>query len=65
MLLQTDLSDIGALRSAFHDEVDSLIVTQGVGKMRIHLHTNDPERLLSLLRGFGAVLNQKVDDMFR
>ena len=33
--------------------------------MRIHLHTNDPERLLSLLRGFGAVLNQKVDDMFR
>ena len=65
MLLQTDLSDIGALRSALHDEGDSLIVTQGVGKIRIHLHTNDPERLLSLLRGFGAVLNQKVDDMFR
>ena len=65
MLLKTDLSDIGALRSALHDEGDSLIVTQGVGKMRIHLHTNDPERLLSLLRGFGAVLNQKVDDMFR
>jgi len=65
VLLKTDLSDIGALRSALHDEGDSLIVTQGVGKMRIHLHTNDPERLLSLLRGFGAVLNQKVDDMFR
>jgi len=65
VLLQTDLSDIGALRSALHDEGDSLIVTQGVGKIRIHLHTNDPERLLSLLRGFGAVLNQKVDDMFR
>lgn len=65
VLLETDLADADPLRAALHGEGDSLIVTQGVGKMRIHLHTNDPEHLLSRLRGFGTVLNQKVDDMFR
>lgn len=65
VLLETALADVGLLRDALHGEGDSLIVTQGVGKMRIHLHTNDPERLLSRLRAFGTVLNQKVDDMVR
>lgn len=65
VLLETALADVGLLRESLHGEGDSLIVTQGVGKMRIHLHTNDPERLLSRLRAFGTVLNQKVDDMVR
>lgn len=42
---------------------DSLIVTRGETKTRVHIHTNDPASLVSTLGRFGSILEQKVDDM--
>ena len=42
---------------------DSLILTSNHDKTRVHLHTNHPEKMMSALKGYGEILEQKVDDM--
>lgn len=42
---------------------DSLIVAGTSKKLRIHVHTNNPDELFYILRGKGSILQQKVDDM--
>jgi DegV family protein with EDD domain len=44
---------------------DSLIVSQGKNRIRIHIHTNNPAETVSLLRTRGRVIQQKADDMVR
>jgi fatty acid kinase/fatty acid kinase fatty acid binding subunit len=41
----------------------SLVVAGGGSRLRIHLHTNEPQRLFSVLAGFGTVERTKIDDM--
>ncbi len=41
----------------------SLVVGGTRSKLRIHIHTNDPERLFEFVSRFGTVSGQKVDDM--
>jgi hypothetical protein len=43
----------------------SLVVAGSRGKVRLHLHTNDPARLFELAARFGAVSGEKADDMQR
>ena len=42
---------------------DSLIMTSNNNKTRVHLHTNHPEKMMLVLKEYGEILDQKVDDM--
>ncbi|HDP99190.1 MAG TPA: DegV family protein [bacterium] len=42
---------------------DSLIVAGGGSRAKIHLHTNTPDAVFSVLRAFGEISATKVDDM--
>lgn len=42
---------------------DSLIVSKGREKTKIHIHTDDPAALFFMLRDHGRIIEQKVDDM--
>lgn len=44
---------------------DSMVVTQGVNKLRLHIHTNKPNRVVEILKSEGRILEQKADEMFR
>jgi DegV family protein with EDD domain len=43
----------------------SLVVAGTPGKVRLHVHTNEPPRLFALAARFGTVAGQKADDMQR
>lgn len=51
------------IRQRIEDLGDSLIVSHGRAKTKIHLHTNEPSSVLHALRGRGRILEQKIDDM--
>ncbi|MFQ5604938.1 MAG: DAK2 domain-containing protein [bacterium] len=42
---------------------DSLIVAGSSEKLRVHIHTNEPETVFNIARQFGAISKQKTDDM--
>ena len=42
---------------------DSLVIAGSPRKMRIHMHTDFPAELFSILQRFGSISYQKVDDM--
>ncbi len=41
----------------------SLVVAGGGSRLRIHLHTNEPQRLFAKLGAHGTLLQTKIDDM--
>jgi len=51
------------LRIFFATLGDSLVVSNGREKTRIHIHTNEPAEVFRALDGYGRILEQKVDDM--
>ncbi|MBN1501811.1 MAG: DegV family EDD domain-containing protein [Spirochaetes bacterium] len=42
---------------------DSLIISRGRNKTKIHIHTNNPSAVFLILKDYGAIIEQKVDDM--
>ncbi len=42
---------------------DSLVIAGNEKQTKIHIHTNEPQEILSLLSEFGKMTYQKVDDM--
>lgn len=42
---------------------DSLVVAGGGSRLRVHLHTNEPQRLFALLGTVGTVEKTKIEDM--
>ena len=42
---------------------DSMIVTGGDGRLKVHIHTNSPEVVMERLAEYGALIEQKADDM--
>jgi len=52
-LIQEQLQDLG----------DSIVVAGKPKKLRIHIHSDHPADVFTLLSGFGAITYQKVDDM--
>lgn len=65
VLLEGDGSDRQELRERLGPLGDSLIITEGQSRKRIHIHTNVPDRVVTLLRQGGRVIQQKADDMKR
>jgi DegV family protein with EDD domain len=41
----------------------SLVVAGGGSRLRVHLHTNEPQRLFAMLAAFGKLERTKIDDM--
>ncbi len=42
---------------------DSLIVSPSHKHIRIHIHTNQPHKIVALIQNYGLIIEQKVDDM--
>ncbi len=51
------------VREAVERFGESLVVAGGDRRMRIHLHTNEPQRFLAAVAELGAIERSKVDDM--
>lgn len=51
------------LRSKIEHFGDSLVIAGSPTKMRIHIHTDTPDKLFTRLSRFGSITFQKVDDM--
>lgn len=53
------------LKEKIMDKGDSLIISKGKDRDRVHIHTNKPYEVVNLLRKYGSVIEQKADDMVR
>jgi DegV family protein with EDD domain len=49
--------------AAVADLGDSLVVAGGRRRLRVHLHTNEPQRLFAAVGALGVIERSKVDDM--
>ena len=52
------------LRSKLKKNGDSLIVAGSANRIHVHIHSNKPAQVFSMCERFGAVDEQKADDMF-
>ncbi|MDW7679949.1 MAG: DegV family protein [bacterium] len=55
--------DFQKIKNALFQLGDSLIVAGGGTRAKIHIHTNTPDEVFTILRKFGNVSSQKMDDM--
>jgi len=62
-LLQGDRIDRDALRREAALLGDSVVIAGGATRVRLHVHTNEPERLFEAAARFGEVAQTKVEDM--
>src|ERR1700730_12825277 len=62
-ILATDIMAAHKLRTILADHGDSLIVASGEGALRVHIHTDYPNKVMDLAREFGDVSKAKVDNM--
>lgn len=53
------------IRETFKTYGTSLIVSGRPERMRLHIHTNEPDQIFMKLKDYGMVIEQKVDDMIR
>jgi uncharacterized protein len=51
------------LRDLLSQHGDSLIVAGGEGALRVHIHTDYPDKVMDIAREFGDVSRTKVDNM--
>ena len=54
---------VAGIKALLHPLGDSLIVTLRGGRLKVHIHTNTPDLVMERLRAYGALLEQKADDM--
>jgi len=57
--------DLRRVRETLYPLGSSLVVSGHPAKLRIHIHSNDPEQIFSAAGQFGEVSAQKADDMLR
>jgi DegV family protein with EDD domain len=62
-LLQGDRIDRDALRREAALMGDSVVIAGGATRVRLHVHTNEPERLFEAAARFGEVAQTKIEDM--
>jgi uncharacterized protein len=51
------------VRAALRERGDSLLVIRGQDILKIHVHTDEPERVFSYLRSLGSLATHKAEDM--
>lgn len=59
------LIDQDELRHILDELGESLIVAGSGTKTKIHIHTNDPNKIFTICREYGDVSGEKADDMIR
>ena len=52
-----------AVTAAVRDLGESLVVAGGERRLRVHLHTNEPQRFLATVAEIGVIERSKIDDM--
>jgi DegV family protein with EDD domain len=52
-----------AVMSAVLGLGESLVVAGGERRLRVHIHTNEPQRFLATVAALGAIEQSKIDDM--
>lgn len=57
--------DLERIKADFAGHGDSLIVAGNANKVRIHIHSDRPQDVMSQLRDYGTIIQQKADDMRR
>ncbi|MFW6123623.1 MAG: DAK2 domain-containing protein [Acidobacteriota bacterium] len=57
--------DLGNLRKDIKKFGSSAIVAGSETKVRIHIHTDHPEKLFSKVKNYGSIINIKADDMVK
>jgi DegV family protein with EDD domain len=62
-LLEGDSIDRDALRREAALMGDSVVIAGGAARVRVHVHTNEPEKLFETLARYGEVAQTKVEDM--
>ena len=62
-LLEGDAIDRDALRREAALLGDSIVLAGGASRIRLHVHTNEPEKLFELAARFADVAQTKVEDM--
>ncbi len=62
--LRGDHIDREAIRAELMQHGNSLIVAGGAKNLRIHIHTNEPEKVFEILARYGEITSTKYDDMW-
>ncbi len=62
-LLEGDAIDRDALRREVALLGDSIVLAGGSARVRLHVHTNEPEKLFAVAARFAAVAQTKIEDM--
>jgi uncharacterized protein len=57
------LLDREAVMKVVSDLGESLVVAGGDERLRVHIHTNEPQRFLEAVAAFGTLERTKIDDM--
>jgi DegV family protein with EDD domain len=63
VLLEGDAIDREALRREVALLGDSIVIAGGATRLRLHVHTNEPERVFQTAARFAEVAQTKVEDM--
>jgi len=56
-------TDLTSIRTSIAHMGDSMVVAGSSKKMRVHIHTDHPSKVMKVLHKFGSITFQKVDDM--
>ncbi|MFO7729251.1 MAG: DegV family protein [Spirochaetia bacterium] len=65
VLLENVTDSPGNIRSELKTIGNSLIVSKGIHRTRIHIHSNNPAEVVRKAGKFGRITQQKADDMLR
>jgi len=53
------------VKKKLRNKGDSLIVSKGRDRCRVHIHSNEPHEVVRLMSRYGKIVQQKADDMVR
>ena len=62
-MINTDYSDIESLREELAVNADSLLVVGGDGIIKVHIHTNNPGKVMERALELGELSDIKIDNM--
>lgn len=51
------------LREVLQEKGDSMVTAGNAKQLKLHMHTNEPQKVLAKLEKYGQIIYQKVDDM--